>query len=399
MRQPEVIGQLLTGIALGPSILGRFAGGISHVLFPAKILPYLNVTSQVALVLFLFAVGYEIDLRVIGRQRRTVPVISVAAFVIPAALGIMSVFLFERYFRAIGEPRANSVQFILFMAVAVSITAVPVLASIIRERGLMTAVPAVMAMASAALIDALGWLLLAGVLVMASGTSSGRRPWDITVFLLAAYVAVALMVVRPALRKLLHRRHAVLANNVPIAVAFAMGSAWVTATLGLHVIFGAFLAGVIMPRQPDGIPDIDLLRPILGAGRLLLPVFFIVSGLSVNIGMLRAKDFALLGLICAVAIVGKVGAGFLAGAVTGMGRRDSLVVGVLLNARGLTELIALNVGLQAGIIHQRLYSVMVLMALVMTVITGPLLSVVYSPRLSRAGTPALVTDAGASEVS
>jgi Kef-type K+ transport system membrane component KefB len=251
-----------------------------------------------------------------------------------------------------------------------------VLASIIGERGLASTVPGATAMASAACIDALDWVMLAGVLVLASVSSSSHRSWGMLLLLLAGYIVVAIFVVRPILLRWLRRPTAVVANNVPMAVAVAMGSAWATAALGLHVIFGAFLAGAIMPRQQDGAADPDLLRSVLQAGRLLLPLFFVVSGLSVNIGMLHARDFELLGILCVMAIIGKIGAGFLAGMLTRMGKRDALLIGVLLNARGLTELIALNVGLQAGIIHQRLYTVLVVMAIVMTVVTGPLLTFV-----------------------
>jgi Kef-type K+ transport system membrane component KefB len=378
MRQPEVIGQLFAGIALGPSLLGRFSSSVTHTLFPARIVPYLNVTSQVALVLFLFAIGYELNLRVLRKYRRTVSVLSISTFAVPVLLGVASVYVFASWYRAAGEPHAGTAAFILFMGVAVSITAVPVLASITGERGIAATVPGATAMTSAALIDALGWLALAGVLVVASASSSAFRPWTPTVLLLVGYITVTLFIVRPALRLWLRRPHAVLADKVPVAVVVAMGSAWVSAALGLHVIFGAFFAGVMMPRPDNDAPDADILRPVLEAGRLLLPVFFVVSGLSVNVGALRAQDFALFGVVCAIAISGKAGVGFLAAWATGMGKRDSSVVGVLLNTRGLTELIALNVGLQAGIIHPRLYTILVLMALAMTAATGPLLTLIGS---------------------
>jgi Kef-type K+ transport system membrane component KefB len=190
---------------------------------------------------------------------------------------------------------------------------------------------------------------------------------------------VVALVVRPILRWWTRRPAPVLANRAAVAVAFAMASAWATAALGLHVIAGAFLAGLLMPRQPDGEPDADVLRPIQDAGRLLLPIFFIIAGLSVNIGMLSAGDFALFGVICGLAAVGKIGAGGAAARLAAMGKRDAAVVGVLLNTRGLTELIVLNVGLQAGIIHQRLYTILVLMALTMTVVSGPLLALLRLP--------------------
>jgi K+:H+ antiporter len=390
MGQPEVIGQLFAGIALGPSLLGRLPGNVLGTLFPAAVVPYLNVISQVALILFLFAVGYELDLRLLRQWRKAVPLLSVSTFVVPMLLGVSSVYVFANWYRSVGESRTGTVAFILFMGVAQSITAVPVLASIITERRIATTIPGVMALTSAALIDVAGWLTLAGVLVLASASSSAHRPWIVTAALLVGYVAVMLLVVRPVVKSWLRRPGTVLANKIPVAVAITMGSAWATAALGLHVIFGAFFAGLIMPRQSDGAPDTDLLQPVIGAGRLLLPLFFVISGLSVNIGALHAKDFELLGVLTAIAILGKAGAGFVAARAGGLGRQDAAVTGVLLNTRGLTELIALNVGLQAGIIHQELYTILVLMAMVVTAATGPLLS------LLRAREPVL--DAGRSLV-
>jgi Kef-type K+ transport system membrane component KefB len=373
LGQPQVIGQLFVGIALGPSLLERLPGHVTQTLFPTAIVPYLNATSQVAIVLFLFGVGYDLDLRLLRRQRKAVPSISASTFVVPMLLGISSAYVLAAWYRSAGEPRTAAVAFILFMGIVLSITAVPVLAGIVTERGIAATVPGVTAMASAALIDAVGWLSLAGVLVLATQSSSAHCPWVVTALLLASYVAVMLLAVRPAVKFWLQRPGSVLTNKVPMAVAIAMGSAWATAALGLHVIFGAFLAGLIMPRHPDGAPDTDVLQPVLDAGRLLLPLYFVASGLSVNIGALRGRDFELLGVLTLIAIAGKGGAGFMAARLSGMGRRDAAATGVLLNTRGLTELIALNVGLQAGIIHQRLYTILVLMALVTTAATGPAL--------------------------
>ena len=373
VRQPEVIGQLLAGIVLGPSVLGRVGSHVSHALFPSQIVPYLNVASQIALVLFLFAVGYELDLRVLRQQRTAVPVVAAVTFVVPALLGILTAYVFEPLLRGAGEPDAAKLEFILFIGVAVSITAVPVLASIIAEWRIAATVPGVTALAAAALIDAAGWLVLAGVLVLASVSLNGSHAWLRAVAELACYVVIGILVVRPLLRKWLFRPSVIPGNDVPVAVAFAMASAWVTAALGLHVIFGAFFAGVIMPRR-DGEPAKDLLRPVAQTGKVLLPIFFMVAGLSVDIGSMRGTDFAILGIVLVVAVLGKLGAGFLAARWTGFGPRDSAVVGSLLNTRGLTELIALNIGLSAGIIHQRLYTVLVVMAVLTTMATGPLLA-------------------------
>jgi Kef-type K+ transport system membrane component KefB len=206
--------------------------------------------------------------------------------------------------------------------------------------------------------------------------------------LLAAFILVALVAVRPALKAWLSRPSAVLTNKVPVAVAFAMGSALVSTSLGLHVILGAFGAGVLMPRQADGSADADLLRPVLDAGRILLPLFFVVSGLSVDVGRLRGRDMLLFVIVLTIAVAGKLGAAFLAARLTGLDARQSAAVGVMMNTRGLTELIALNTALQAGIIHQRLYTILVLMALVTTAVTGPVLE---SKKLRASMHPAAVT--------
>ena len=171
-----------------------------------------------------------------------------------------------------------------------------------------------------------------------------------------------------------------LANQLPVALALALGSAWVTASLGLHPIFGGFLAGLTMPSL-DGAPDAEVLRPMEQVAGLLLPLFFVVTGLSLNVGALGGSAFVLLGLFCVLASVGKLGPGYLAARVGGLGRRDSAAVAMLVNTRGLTELIALNVGLSAGLIDQQLFSVLVLMAVIMTMMTAPLLA------LARVGTP------------
>lgn len=374
IRQPEVVGQLFVGIALGPSLLGRLRPGVMHAIFPSSIVSYLNVVSQVALILFLFGVGNELDLRLLRRRGKAVGVIAVSTFVVPMLLGIGSVYLLgDSLYRGAGQSRTADLAFILFMGVAVSITALPVLAAIVTERGYATTVPGVTAMASAGMNDALGWLALAAALFAASASAAGRRPLIVTALLVAVFIAAAWFAVRPALKWWLSRPGAVVTGKVPVAIAVAMCLAWISAALGLHVIFGAFLAGVIMPRKADSVPDVDLLRPVFDVGRLLIPVFFIVSGLSVNVGALNGSDLLLFVIVVAIAVAGKVGAGSLAARLSGLDGRQSASVGVMLNTRGLTELIALNAGLQAGIIHQQLYTILVLMALVTTAATGPAL--------------------------
>lgn len=388
IHQPEVIGQLLAGIVLGPSVLGRYGGPVFPAIFPHSILSYLNVTSQIALILFLFAVGYELDLGILRQQRGRVPAIAAAAFFAPAILGAVSVLgPTGNLFQGVGEPHAHTAAFVLFMAVAVSITAVPVLASIVRERGISHSIAGVTALASAALIDVLGWTMLTGVFFLASTSSPSHRSWLITVGWLIFYFAASVFIVRPLLRKFLvagiWRRsvRSSMASYVSIAAALALGSAWVTAVLGLHVIIGAMFAGVIMPRRSDGTPDPGLSHAVFQAGGLLLPVFFMVAGLSVNITTLSWPDLWLLGVVLLIAFVGKFGVGSLASRLAGLQPKDSWAVGAMLNTRGLTELIALNAGLTAGLIHQRLYTILVLMAVVTTVFTGPALSLLERCRM------------------
>jgi len=395
LGQPEVIGQILAGIILGPNILGHLPGHVASTLIPPQVVPFLTAVSQVALVLFLFAVGYELDLRVLRRHRRVVPAVSLMAFTVPMLLGGCTALTLGSWYLWHSGGTIHRGAFVLFIAVAMSITAVPVLASIVAERGVASSVPGVVAMTSAGMIDAVGWLSLTVALLIAGISTTGHRPLLITLALLAGYIVVMLLGARPALLRYLRRPGALVRYDVPVIVAVAMASAWVTAALGLHVIFGAFLAGLIMPRTADGAPDAELVRPVQENGYLLLPLFFVVSGLSVNISGLRPRDLALLGIVCAVAVVGKLGGGTLGARLGGLARRDATVVGIMLNTRGLTELIALNIGLQAGIISQRPYTVLVIMALLTTALTGPLLSLMRFPRpgesagISVAPSPAL----------
>jgi Kef-type K+ transport system membrane component KefB len=197
----------------------------------------------------------------------------------------------------------------------------------------------------------------------------------VMLLLVGCFTAVMLLAVRPALRWWIGRRRSLLSNQLPVALALALGSAWVTASLGLHPVFGGFLAGLTMPST-DGTPDAEVLRPMEQAAGLFLPLFFVVTGLSLNIGTLDGTALAVLALVCAIASVGKLAPAYVASRLSGLGPRDAATVAVLVNTRGLTELIALNVALSAGIIDHRLFSVLVLMALIMTAVTSPLLSLI-----------------------
>jgi Kef-type K+ transport system membrane component KefB len=379
--QPIVIGQILTGVLLGPSVLGRLPGHLTAHLFPHSVLPSLTSLAQVAVVIFMFAVGYELDFGSIRGHGRAVPAVAAAALAVPMGLGIACVLLYRTGFAAVGEPHEGH-SFVLFMAVAVSITAMPVLASMVRERGLAGTTPGAIATAVAGTMDVIAWLVLAAALI---GTrQSGHFSWPVTLLLTACFVAVMLIAVRPALTWWTSRSQSLLADPVPLAFMLAMGSAWVTASLGLQPVFGGFLAGLAM-RARSGVPDADVVRSMDQAGSLLLPLFFIVTGLSLNIGDVRGGALVLLALIFLIASAGKLGPAYAASRLAGLGPRQSATVAALVNTRGLTELIALNVGLQAGLINQRLFTILVLMAIVTTLMTGPLLSVI---KPARAAAPA-----------
>jgi Kef-type K+ transport system membrane component KefB len=384
--QPAVIGQILTGVLLGPSLLGRLPGHLTARLFPHSVLPSLTSLAQVGVIIFMFTVGYELDFGAIRGRGRAVPSVAAAALAVPMGLGIACVLLYRSGFAGIGEPHDGH-SFVLFMGVAVSITAMPVLASIVRERGLAGTTAGAVATAVAGIMDVVAWLVLAAALI---GTRhSGHFSWPVTLLLTGGFVAVMLIAVRPALTWWTGRSQSLLSDPMLIAFALAMASAWVTASLGLQPVFGGLLAGLTM-RARNGVPDADVVSALEKAGKLLLPLFFIVTGLSLNIGDLHGDVLILFALIVLIASLGKLGPGYAASRLSGLQPRQAATIAALVNTRGLTELIALNVGLQAGLINQRLFTVLVLMALLTTLMTGPLLSVI---RPARAPLPAKTVNA------
>lgn len=383
--QPKVVGQILAGILLGPSLLGALPGNLTAHLFPPGVLPFLTVLAQVAVVVFMFVVGYELDISSLGGKGAAVPLVAVAALIVPIGLGSGVAAAVPYMFASLGETHPGH-SFVLFMGVAVAITALPVLAAIVRERGIAGTVAGITATSAAGIMDVAAWLVLAAALVGTAHTPG--RPWPLTLGLLIMFVGFMILAVRPAVRWWIGRRSSFVRSQLVIAFVLAMGSAWVTASLGLHPVFGGFLAGLIMPSV-DGTPDADVLRPMEEVGGLLLPLFFVVTGLSLNVGELNGAAFALLGVVCVIAIAGKLVPAYAAGRLGGLSPRDSAAVAALVNTRGLTELIALNVGLNAHVISQRLFTVLVLMALITTLGTSPLLSAIRLPKSRPAPSVAL----------
>ncbi|QES47518.1 integral membrane ion exchanger [Streptomyces venezuelae] len=374
LGQPTIIGQLIAGIALGPTALTGISPGLAEMLFPEELAPVLTGLSQIALVLFLFAVGYELDLGVLKGRARTVLSVSAAAFLLPMAAGAGSAVLFHEQLARLGAPEKMTASSVLFFGVALSITAVPVLTAIVRENGLAGTVPGIVAVSAAGLIDVMGWTVLVGTLLQSDG--HGGFSWQLRLLLVVLFTAAMLLGARPLLRSLLWRPQVDPSMRLAVLVGFAFASAWVTNALGLHVIFGALLAGVVTPRERGATLDPDLVRPLHDIGLLLLPFFFVVSGKSVEIGGLDSAGVLALLAVTVLAVTIKVVSGTVAARLSGLDRHDARTVGVLLNTRGLTELIALNAGLQAGLVSGPLYTALVLMALATTVVTQPLLGVV-----------------------
>lgn len=372
--QPRVVGQLLAGVVLGPSLLGRLPGHLTGHLFPAQVLPVLAACAQLGVVIFMFVVGYEFDTRLLRGHGRAVPLVALSALAVPMALGCGAVLVLWPMFAVVGQPLRTSL--VLFVGVALAITALPVLAAIVRERGLSATRAGFTATGAAAIMDVVAWLVLAAVL--ASAQHQTRWPWPETLLVLACFVMIMLGAVRPALRWWCRRPGALLHNQLIVPLVLALGSAWVTASLGLHPAFGGFLAGVTM-RGVRGVPEPDVLRPMEEVSGLLLPLFLAVTGLSLNIGNLTGAAFGLLALICVIACAGKIGPAYLAARLGGLEPSESATVAVLMNTRGLTELIVLNVGLTAHLIGPRLFTILVLMALIMTAAAGPLLALIRPP--------------------
>jgi Kef-type K+ transport system membrane component KefB len=385
LGQPVVVGQILVGVALG-----ALPRQLTRVVFPPVSLPFLMVISQIGLVLFLFCVGYEVDVRWCRARRRSVLAVSAGGFLAPMLLGGALAWLIcgaGPWARTAGTARG---PFLLFVAVAMSITALPVLASIIRERGLVATAPGGVALASAGLLDVIGWILL--TVAVASAHAGAMRADKLLIFL-PGYLLGMLLVVRPALRRWMRSPRSAGIRRETAVVALVLVSACCTELMGLQLLFGALLVGLLMPRLQGGGADPGLLRAVEKTGSILLPVFFVVTGMSVRLGAMTKSYWILLAVVCAVAVAGKLGGSALAARASSMRWRDSLIVGALMNTRGLTELIVINAGWRAGIIGRPLYTVLVLMALITTALTGPLLALLRASALPAAVSAQVITPA------
>ena len=381
--QPPVVGEIIAGIALGPSLLGLLPGDLDGKLFPPEVLPYLSILAQLGLVLFMFIVGLELDMLLIRGRERLAVTISSASVMLPFALGAgLALILYPSHNETAAGPVAP-LALSLFLGVAMSITAFPVLARILTDRGMHRTSTGVLALACAAVDDIIAWTLLAFVVAVVQGNG----PLDVLriIALTAVFAAVMFGLVRPALRKLndWYRKVGRLTPDILAVVLIGvLVSAYITEIIGIHAIFGAFIFGAIMPREGAADMTTEILERLEQVSvLLLLPLFFVVTGLSTNIGGLTGSGLWQLALILLVAIGGKFVGAYLAARAMKVPNRQSAAIGILMNTRGLTELVILNVGRQLGVLDDELFTMLVLMALITTAMTGPLLKRVYSDRV------------------
>jgi Kef-type K+ transport system membrane component KefB len=374
IRQPAVVGEMAAGILLGPSFLGRFAPGVMNGLFPAGSLGPLFALSQVGLVLFMFLVGLEVRPGAIRESARSVITASQVSVAAPLVLG--GALAWSLYSR-LGEG-APKLPFILFMGTAMSVTAFPVLARILTDRGLTQTRAGVIAISCAAFDDLTAWCLLAIVTVIAQpGTQQIASQWRFAA--LAGYFVAMIGLVRPALRRLLPAGAAPDIGRFGAVMILVLLSAWATESLGVHALIGAFLVGAIMPKGGKLQEELHrLLEPVTLT--LLLPLFFVYTGLRTSFGLLNTAELWLLCcLIVAVAIGSKLLSSAFVLRASGMPWREALAVGVLVNTRGLVELVILNVGLDLRVISPTVFSMMMIMALSTTMMTTPLLHQILPP--------------------
>lgn len=372
--QPMVIGEIIAGIALGPSLVGLYFPEFSAALFPVKSLGNLQFLSQVGLILFMFMVGMELDLKMLKNKARDAVVISQTSIIIPFTLGVgLAYFIYQSF----APQNVQFISYALFIGIAMSITAFPVLARIVHERGIHKTPLGVVVITCAAVDDITAWCLLAAVIAI---VKAGSFVSSLYIILMAiVYVLIMLKLVRPFLKRVGELYPTRENMSKPIVALFFLTliiSSLVTEVIGIHALFGAFMAGAIMPDNMkfrniliEKVEDVALV--------LLLPLFFVFTGLRTQIGLLNDPYlWQITGLIILVAVTGKfIGSAFTA-KIMGQSWRDSLSIGALMNTRGLMELVVLNIGYDLGVLSPQIFAMMVIMALVTTFMTGPALDLI-----------------------
>lgn len=366
LHQPTVNGNIVAGIVLGPSVFGLFFPEIWQVIFPAYSLTTLNLLSELGIIFFMFLIGMEMDISTLQNNTRKTVAISYAGIIFPFILGVITAIFLNASFCPSG---ISFLAFSLFMGTAMSITAFPVLARIIQERGITKTHIGIVAISSAALGDISAWCLLS--VVIALSTTGSMFSALFTIVAAVIYLFFMLCCVRPLLGKL----HAY-KSFVPVVIIMLFASAMITDMIGLHIAFGAFTAGIIMPYKSKIKSKLSDRFEFLCI-YLLLPIFFAFSGLHTQINLLDSwNEWLICLIVILVATAGKFGGSMIAAKCVGENWKNALSIGVLMNTRGLMELVVLNIGYDLGILNLKMFTIMVLMALVTTLLTNPVLDLI-----------------------
>jgi Kef-type K+ transport system membrane component KefB len=370
LSQPPVIGEMIAGILLGPSLLGRVAPGVSAYLLPNSVAPYLSVIANIGVILYMFLVGVELNTNLLRERTHASVAISHASIIVPFLLGSTLALWLYPVFSTRDVP---FVVFALFMGIAMSVTAFPVLARILTDRHMNTTRLGTVALACGAVDDVTAWCLFA-LVVSVARAQPGRIL--ITVGLTAGFICAIFVFVRPG-AIWFARRHALRRETTQSAIVIACGAlllaALATQKIGIHALFGAFLVGAVIPHDSRLAQEIrhkfeDLVLV------LFLPAFFAFTGLRTSIGLVSGlRDWLICLAIIGVASLGKFGGGAVAARLTGFGWRQAASLGILMNTRGLMELIALNVGMDLGVLSPTLFAMLVIMAIVTTLATTPVM--------------------------
>jgi Kef-type K+ transport system membrane component KefB len=377
LGQPSVIGEITAGILLGPSLLGWVWPQGAGFVFAKESLGSLQLFSQLGVCLFMFVVGMELDPKLLRQKARTAAIISNVSILVPFVLGVLAALWLHASY---APPGTAVLTFALFMGTAMSITAFPVLVRILKDRGIFGTPLGNLAVACAAVGDAAAWAMLAIVVALAHASGLDRALLGLALVVL--FVGVMVKFVRPRMARLLGVTGTDTAPDratMGAALIFMTVSALVTEIIGIHALFGAFLAGVVMPRDRkfrDGL-TVQLEH---FSGAFLMPLFFAVSGLRTQVGLLDdPASWLVCAAIIAIAMLGKLGGTMIAARFLGIEWRESFALGALMNTRGLVELVALNIGYDLGILSPEIFTMMVLMALATTFMAGPLLNLVSRP--------------------
>lgn len=370
LRQPAVVGEVAAGILLGPSALGLIAPDLFARLFPPSSLSTLLMLSQIGLILFMFLVGLEFSPDVMRGRRDSIPVISHISILVPFVMGTaLALYLYPR----VSDSSVSFQSFALFVGTAMSITAFPVLARILAERQLQRTRLGNTVIACAAVDDVTAWCVLAFVVMLVRAGNPTHLA--VRIVLVALYALLMIVALRPFLKKVVPaiERRVSTETILAITLLLVFASACTTELLGIHALFGAFLAGAILPREGK-LTEILSTQTRALTTVIFLPLFFAVTGLRTNIGLLRDRSLWICcALVLLVAIVGKVGGAMFSAVSVGFSWREATAIGLLMNTRGLMEMVVLNIGLDIGVVSRPLFTMIVIMALVTTAMTTPLI--------------------------